>query len=308
MRKRRGKPRSPDAALNHASGETGLGDARPYHGAAVAVAAARRPRVVVMLGLSLATLAIVLLGSAWLIARDAAHTRDLAERSGANALLAAQQLDAVFDALMEGIPQDEPLSDLHAHLLRTWLRFDERYLAENAHNLDTRFERAVAHRRFGHGLQLLGDLSRAQAELQQAIVLFEQLSAEHPTVASYVGERADTYVRLGWTAQRTNDFARAAEVFQRAATLLEEEARYREASLDPYRSFDPRLIDACIHDNLASAAMQRGAANEVLSHLEQSAAISRQLAAEFPESPGYRRGLVTAEAKLESARRQFAQP
>ena len=233
------------------------------------------------------------------------HSLQLA---GANTLLTAQQLDALFAETLKHIPQDGNIGPPDNLLLGKWLQADEQFLADNADNGETRFERGIAHRRVGQCRYLQADYRHAMEHYRQSIELFESLSHDHPTVPSYVGEQVDTYIRLGWAHRLTGNLSGSDAAFRRAAELIRDERVTKDPSYAPHVSYHPLVVEVYLLDNQVARAMQSGANDKVLSFLQRIVAIFRQLNDDYPEHNRYQGSLAEAEAKLEAARRQFKQP
>ena len=245
---------------------------------------------------------------AWIINREASLARQSLQSTNATVLLGAQQLDALFNEMQQGFAPDGRLTASDQQLLATWLRFDERFLAQDEENSAARYERALVHRRHGQSLVIKGDLEDAILHYRQAIVLFDASSEERPTVGGYIGERVDTLGHLGWALRRANYHEDADKAYQEAASLLLDERLVASPEFDPLADFDTRLMDVYIYDNRAEWAMHRGERDVALSYLERIIDVFRRLTTDFPEHTGYRASLAAAEARLRIARQQSAGP
>ncbi len=260
-----------------------------------------------MLWLPLLAITGILAWYSWSIARDDRQLREDLQATNANVFATAQQLDALFNELLKRLPQNRELAESDQLELRTWLRFDEKFLAENANRPDSRFETAVVHRRIGHASLLLRDVRRAKEEFQRSIKLLEELSREQPTVSSFVAENAETHIRLGWALRQSGAFAEAADTFRQAGKLVAGGRLAQDPGFLPVPGLDPQVIDIHVYDSLADWAWQQGGVDEAVSYRERIVEILRRLTAQFPDVAGYAGSLNAAQTKLDTLRLQARQ-
>jgi hypothetical protein len=257
-------------------------------------AGSRRKRILVLAGIGSIVIVGGAVASVWLVARDSRQARHRLHLARANALLAAQHLDVVFNQFASQLADPNRLASGDRIALETWLQFDQKFVDQNAHNLEIRFERATVHRRLGHGLTLLGRRPQARYHLERASALFGDLSHEYRTVPSYLGGLADTCVRLGDLRLLDGEFQAAELAYQRAATLMQNECLPHDAMY--------HLQTAEIDEKLAHMADRRGATDQAVLLRERVVATLRRLSEEVPESPMYRDKLRTAQDKLDALR------
>lgn len=251
----------------------------------------RARRIVWSVLAALGCATIVSAGSAWIVGREAARMRHDLQLSDANTLLGVQQLDELFTAMMSELPQDGCLAESDDRLLKTWIQFDERFLAQNAESPSLRFEKATVHRRLAFGLQLLGEHRAAVEHLREAISLLEALSGDDAATVVYVDEAADTRARLGFVFESAGDSVQAATAFLEAMQSMKDLQR---VWYDPNR--DVRL--SAVYQSLARLANENDRKDEAINYLRQALEIRRRLVAEYPDVSEYREALTATEARI----------
>jgi tetratricopeptide (TPR) repeat protein len=183
--------------------------------------------------------------------------------------------------------------------LEVWVRYDEKYVYQNARNQECRFQRATAHRRLGQGRSALGDLADAESHLRQALALLDELAAEQPAVSSYRGEKADTYARLAWVLYASGNRSAADAACRQALQLMD------DAPLPNDEIFNARCAYA--YSSLGNLAERQGQHDQALALLGRSAALFRQMMHEATEFSDFQTQFARIQGKLESAGSATAQ-
>ncbi len=248
--------------------------------------------------IALSLVLAVTTSTTWILARDAAHMQGRLQLANANSLLAAQQLDAVFEVLWNHFPKDQQLTPSDRALLQTWMRFDEKYVFDNAANPQFRFQCAAVHRRIGQGTFMLGNVPDALGHLHRTIDLLECLVLDQPTITSYRTELADAYVRMAWVLHAQGDADGIEDSVQRAVQQID------DAPLLNNPAYNAK--SASVFSSLADLAQLRAEHTRVRPLLDRSAQLYRELLKGSPEIEEYRALLTQVEAKLASTNQ--AQP
>jgi tetratricopeptide (TPR) repeat protein len=234
--------------------------------------------------------------------------RQYVEVTDANLSREVQQLDELFFAMQKRLPPDGKLSASDHELLATWRRFDETFLVQNEDNEAAAYERALAHRRCGKQLAVLGDLATSIRHYRQAIALLGSMSRQLPDAQQVLVDRVDTLARLGWVYRLAGRHEDADSAYQAAAALLPDRRSSAYRAFDPEHGFDPRMMNIYINDNYAEWALQRGNRSQALTYRERIIDDFRRLTVEFPQHKGYRARLAAAEARWGTVKQQPIAP
>jgi tetratricopeptide (TPR) repeat protein len=237
---------------------------------------ARRNRMLV--GAAVFGVAAVAATAVALLALNYVHIRQEQKRTEANFRLALDAVDRYFTKV-----SDDPrltardLEGLRRDLLQAAQGFYERFIAERRDDLSLQAELGSAYGRLGKITELMGSVAEAIALYDQAAVIFERLSREHPAVPEYQRHLGVCRTSQGISYKSAGRWPQAETAFRQAIAIDERLIVEHRPNTDYRRDLASNLT------NLAWICKAADRPAEAESALKRAISEFESLAAHLPD-------------------------
>ncbi|HJT33747.1 MAG TPA: protein kinase [Pirellulales bacterium] len=214
-------------------------------------------------------------------AKEAESQARAAQTTAKNEARAAinRYVDTVFESQLL---KDDRFQPLRKKLLSDALGYYKTFIESHEHDTTERRELAEVLRRVGSISRDTGSLSDAVAAYSRAAELYQQISAEEPSVPGYRNEVAVIYNSIGVLHKNSGEKSAAEALYLRSREISEKLVAEYPSNAE-YRS---NLAYTC--HNLAMLETERGEPDAARANFGRAIEIDEKLVAQFPQVADYR--------------------